>query len=215
MSSPHAVTREFENAVAKYAGAPFAVAVNSCTMALLIACAWWKRQYQRDLTVEVPKRTYVGVPMSVKHAGVDVEFVDREWEGAYQLYPSPVWDSARWLTTDIYPTLDRMTKGTARKAMVCLSFHATKTLGIEQGGMVLCADEETAAWLRRSRFDGRTEGVAPMDDDLPEVGWHCYMNPSTAAQGLMRMAGLPKYNAPLPNDRYPDLSLKKAFLHDR
>lgn len=215
MSDPHAVTREFERALAKYTGADHAVAVNSCTMALLLACAWWKKRWgaisAKAPRMEVPKRTYVGVPMSVQHAGCDVEFVDRDWDGAYQLYPSPVWDSARWLTHGLYSTLDKITKGTADHALVCLSFHATKTLGIEQGGAILCADADTAAWLRRMRFDGRTEGVHPIDDELEEIGWHCYMNPSTAAQGLMRMAGLPKYNAPLPNDAYPDLSLKRCF----
>lgn len=213
MSDPHQVTRDFEAAIAYYTGAPYCVAVNSCTMALLIACAWWKRQNSMEPVLQVPKRTYVGVPMSVINAGLKVDFIDHDWEGAYQLYPSPVWDSARWLTKDIYGTLDRNTKGTSRKAVVCLSFHATKTLGIEQGGAVLCSDADTDAWLRRARFDGRTEGVSPMYDDLPEVGYHCYMNPSTAAQGLMRLRGLPKYNAPLPNDAYPDLSLKRAFRH--
>jgi dTDP-4-amino-4,6-dideoxygalactose transaminase len=223
MSSPHQVTHDFEQVIAFYTGAPYCVAVNSCTMALLLACAWWVRERRAaaiardqhaDLRLEVPKRTYVGVPMSVKHAGARVEFVEKEWQGAYQIEPSPVWDSARWLTHDLYRTLDRVTRGTEQHALVCLSFHATKTLGIEQGGAILCHDADTAAWLRRARFDGRTQGASVADDDITEMGWHCYMNPSTAAQGLMRMAGLPKYNAPLPNDAYPDLSLKRCF-HDR
>jgi dTDP-4-amino-4,6-dideoxygalactose transaminase len=209
--NPHQVTKDFEAAIAEYTQARHCVAVNSCTMALLLSCAWWKRQNNMELTLAVPKRTYVGVPMSVIHAGCRVDWTDEAWTGAYQLYPSPVWDSARWLTAGIYKQLDDRTKWTARHALVCLSFHATKTLGIEQGGAVLCHDEETAAWLRRARFDGRTGGVAPLDDDIHEIGWHCYMNPSTAAQGLMRMAGLPKYNAPLPNDAYPDCSTKRAF----
>ena len=31
MSNPHAVTKEFEKQLCLYTGAPFAVAVNSCT----------------------------------------------------------------------------------------------------------------------------------------------------------------------------------------
>lgn len=214
MSDAHAVTVEFEKAIAKYTEAPFAVAVNSCTAAILLACAWWYREtgFTVGTHLSVPKRTYVGVPMSVKHAGYRVRFEDIEWLGAYQLFPSPVWDSARWLTAGLYRRLDVRTKGTAARAMVCLSFHATKTLGIEQGGMILTADPEADAWLRRARFDGRTPGVAPVDDVIAEAGYHCYMNPSTAAQGLMRMAALKPHNEPLPNDPYPDLSTKKGCL---
>jgi len=40
---PHAVTREFEAALCQYTGAPFAVAVTSCTMALLLAVRWCLR----------------------------------------------------------------------------------------------------------------------------------------------------------------------------
>jgi dTDP-4-amino-4,6-dideoxygalactose transaminase len=214
MLDAHDVTRAFERELAAYCGARDAIAVNSCTMAILLAVAWWVRSRDAALVnkrVTVPKRTYVGVPMAVVHAGAKPEFADSEWAGAYQLFPSPVWDSARWLTHDIYRTLDKITRCTSEHALVCLSFHATKTLGIEQGGAILCDDVEAGAWLRRMRFDGRMEGIAPTDDPLPEIGWHCYMNPSTAAQGLMRMRGLPKHNAPLPNDAYPDLSLKRCF----
>jgi dTDP-4-amino-4,6-dideoxygalactose transaminase len=216
MSDPHKVTRDFESAIAEYTGAPFCVAVNSCTMALLLASAWWRRHFHNrgvEPTLEVPKRTYVGVPMSVINAGCRVDFVDREWIGAYQLYPSPIWDSARWLTAGLWRELDARTKCTSLRAVVTVSFHATKTLGIEQGGAILCHGADDAEWFKRARFDGRTEGVTPADDEIPEVGYHCYMNPSTAAQGLMRLRGLPKYNAPLTNDAYPDLSLKRAFRH--
>ena len=95
--------------------------------------------------------------------------------------------------------------------MICLSFHASKTLGIEQGGAILLDDPEANRWLRRARFDGRTEGIAPKDDLFDEIGWHCYMNPSTAAQGLMKLAVLPKQNYALPNDDYPDLSTIEVF----
>lgn len=217
-ADPHAVTRAFEAEVARYTGAKHCVAVNSCTMAILLAVRWYVRKLNDDLpfhelkpVVNVPRRTYVGVPMSVLHAGARIVWTNPQWDGAYQLYPSPVWDSARWLTTDLYKHLDGRTKGTADKALVCLSFHATKTLGIEQGGAILTDDAEAAAWLRRMRFDGRTEGVAVADDSITELGYHCYLNPSTAAQGLMRLRGLPRHNLPMPWDDYPDLSTCEAF----
>jgi len=94
---------------------------------------------------------------------------------------------------------------------ICVSFHASKTLGLEQGGAILHDNAEADAWFRRARFDGRAEGVSPKDDTGIIVGWHCYMNPSTAAQGILKLHSLPRHNDPLPNDDYPDLSQLEAF----
>ena len=208
--NPHKVTADFEQALCDYTGAPFAVCVNSCTMALLLAVEWYiKRrslqQFGRSKlplppAIEIPKLTYVSVPMSIIHAGGRPTFRDEEWSGAYQLKPLPLWDSARYFTSGMYR------HGAVDGAMICVSFHSSKTLGIEQGGAILHDNSQADAWLRRARFDGRTSGVAPKDDHFTQVGWHCYMNPSTAAQGLLKLHSLPKHNAPLPNDEYTDLS---------
>lgn len=197
MSDPYRVVRDFEAVLCVYTGARYAVTTNSCTMALLLACAWHRVQ-----TVEIPCRTYVSVPMSIMHAGGRVAFRDEVWRGAYQLKPYPIWDSARRFTSGMYVN---------GLGMVCVSFHASKILGIEQGGAILHDDPEADAWLRRARFDGRAEGVRPADDVFDMLGWHGYMSPSVAAQGLLKLHSLPAHNADLPNDPYPDLSLCPAF----
>lgn len=230
--NPHQVTRDFEAAIAEYTGAPYVVAVNSCTAALTLAVAWHlkpQRAYFKDgkegmglhfpsREIEIPKRTYISVPMAIIHAGGRPVFRDESWIGSYQLKPLPVWDSARWFSFGMYGAggakvfgapLPFLCRGPGQ--MVCVSFHASKTLGIEQGGAILHDNPEADAWLRKARFDGRTEGVAPKDDKFDMVGWHCYMNPSTAAQGLLRLHSLPKHNEPLPNDDYPDLSQLEIF----
>lgn len=200
MSDPFRVVRDFEAALCDYAGAPFAVTVTSCTSALLLAVAWHLRNTGRR-TVEIPKRTYVGVPMSIMHAGGVPAFRDEEWCGCYQLAPLPVWDCARWFTSGMYRN------GT----MQCVSFHWGKTLGIQQGGAILHDDADADKWLRKARFDGRTEGVNPKRDVFDVLGWHCYMSPETAAAGLVRLRLLPRHNDPLPNDDYPDLSAIALF----
>lgn len=219
MYSAHQVTREFEKALCEYTGARYAVTVNSCTMALLLAVAWHLRPnetrveavqgpgvYWHYKNIEIPKRTYVSVPMSIIHAGGRPTFRDEDWIGAYQLRPLPVWDSARWFTSGLwkFPCF-------GSGAMVCVSFHWAKTLGIQQGGAILHDDPVADEWLRRARFDGRTEGVAPKDDRFDMIGWHCYMSPEVAAEGLMRLSLLQKHNDPLPNDDYPDLSEMEVF----
>jgi len=222
------VVRDFERAVADYTGAPYVVAVNSCSMAILLAVAWHfsKQQAKVDKEaidaghgmkmvflrppIEIPKRTYISVPMSIIHAGGRPTFRDEDWVGAYQLKPLPVWDSARWMTGGHYRMLTERLAG-ATGQFVCLSFHASKTLGIEQGGAILHDNPQADEWFRMMRFDGRTEGVAPKDDAFTQIGWHAYMNPSTAAQGILKLHSLPRHNEPLPNDEYPDLSTLKIF----
>jgi dTDP-4-amino-4,6-dideoxygalactose transaminase len=219
------VVHDFEGALCEYTGAPYAVTTTSCTAALLLAVAWHLRNQPmtdegpevieyRPTPIEIPKRTYIGVPMSIIHAGGRPTFRDEDWLGAYQLKPLPVWDSARFLTSGMYNHGSLWPTDEApafHHGMVCLSFHWNKTLGIQQGGAILHDSPEADAWLRRARFDGRTEGVAPKDDYFDIIGWHAYMSPEIAAEGLVRLASLPRHNEPLPNDDYPDLSACEIF----
>jgi dTDP-4-amino-4,6-dideoxygalactose transaminase len=222
--NPHQVTKDFERALCEYTGAPYAVAVNSCTMALLLAVAWHiekgdRLQYYEGIDkpcVQIPKRTYVSVPQAIIHAGGWPTFRDEEWTGAYRLRPLRVFDSARLFTSGMYERvafeMDLKSCGdNSISGMVCVSFHWSKTLGIQQGGAILHDDREADAWLRRARFDGRTEGVPPSMDKFTQIGWHCYMSPEVAAEGLMRLSLLPQHNDPLPNDDYPDLSQMPIF----
>lgn len=190
--NPFDVVRQFEKELCRYTGAKYAVTTTSCTMALLLAC-----DYLKVKEVEIPKRTYVSVPQSIIHAGGTVKFRDEDWNGMYQLKPYPIWDSARWITSNMY----------VKGQFICLSLHWAKNLAIGQGGVILHDSKKADEWFRRARFDGRKEGVAPKDDKFNFIGWHAYMSPRDAADGLSRLALLPKFNDPLPNDDYPDLSI--------
>jgi len=224
VTNPFQVVKDFERALAEYTGAPYVVTTTSCTMALLLAVAWHLLLRRASLwgavpdgvtdntealtrcalgEISIPKRTYVGVPYAIREAGGRPTFRDEDWVGAYRLKPLPVWDSARWFTSGLYHPW---------RGMICVSFHWNKTLGIQQGGAILHDNPEADAWLRRARFDGRTEGVPPAMDTFPlERAWHAYMSPETAAAGLVRLASLPRNNTPLPNDDYPDLSQLEVF----
>jgi dTDP-4-amino-4,6-dideoxygalactose transaminase len=230
--NPFDINREFESAIREYTGALFAVLTNSCTMALRLCLDWQMKQgagrgeyeeiYGQPATVTIPKRTYVSVPMQIKAAGFLLAFRDEKWLGCYRLSPLPIWDSARWFTRGYFSMFGPKPGTPVSPYFVCVSFHATKTLGlkrpredggwdIEQGGAILHNSPEADAWLRRSRFDGRTEGVAPKDDHFDMIGHHAYMSPATARLGLALLKQLPAHNAPLPNDDYPDLSMHPVF----
>ena len=207
--------RDFEAALSDYTGARYAVSTTSCTMALLLAVAYcFTDKRIGTYTVSIPKRTYCSVPMSVLHAGGLVEFREDSWIGWYRLAPLEVWDSARYFSSGMYRN-DGPVRLEGRPnncgGMLCVSFHASKTLGDTQGGAILLDDPEAAAWLRRARFDGRTEGVEPKEDTFTQIGWHCMMTPDVAARLLLKLSTLPLHNAPLPNSDYPDLSTMSIF----
>lgn len=215
MKNAFDVVRDFEQAVCEYTGAPYCVAVNSCTNALGLCFEYLKDMQTDDLVfgedapiLAMPKYTYVGVPIQAKRLGFEIQFADCEWQqgGWYQIY-SPadrIIDSARLFTSNMY---NRMPE----HSLVCTSHHWSKHLSTEQGGCILHDNEYLNGWLRKMRFDGRTEGVAVKDDKIDVLGWHCYMSPSSAALGLTNLMHLPKHNKPLPEANYPDLSQMEIF----
>ncbi len=117
----------FEETVAEYTGAKYAVAVDSCTNALFLCC---KAVSAYEITP--PAKTYLSVPMSCIHAGASVKFEDIDWEGMYQLKPYPIYDAAKRFTSNMYIPGTHM----------CLSFHIKKHPKIGKGGMILTDDEK-------------------------------------------------------------------------
>jgi len=57
------IVKEFEKSVAEYTGAPYAVAVNSCTSAIFLSLMWQRVNGHLPKEIEIPKLTYVSVPM--------------------------------------------------------------------------------------------------------------------------------------------------------
>lgn len=206
MKNAFEIVKDFENAVAEYTGAPYCVSVNSCTNALFLCLRFYKNrpEFKGVQHIYLPKKTYVSVPMQVKHAGFLPVFENINWEGSYPLAPFPIYDAARRFTSNMFEGYG------LGKNYICVSFHWSKILGIQQGGAILHNDPDFDIWARKSRFDGRTEGVKPKDDN-PIMGWHMYLSPEIAAEGLVRLMHLPKNNPDLPNDDYPDLSQMDIF----
>jgi len=87
VSNAWGVVDLFEKKMAEYAGSKYAVSVDSCTDALYLCLKYLKA----NGTVTLPSKTWISVPCSVIQSGCKVEFEDREWSGAYQLKPYPIW----------------------------------------------------------------------------------------------------------------------------
>jgi dTDP-4-amino-4,6-dideoxygalactose transaminase len=178
MKSPYQVVKDFEAAVAEYTGAPYCVAVNSCTSALMLAVAWQLKFNPRkkaigvftddrspvmvdDKTVGIPRRTYCSVPQSIIHAGGRPTFRDEDWLGAYQLKPLPVWDSARWFTAGMYRgrCMRLIGQGMSTPPYYVEGFQANPE------GTMLCTS------FHASKILGDTQGGAILHDNPEADAW--------------------------------------------
>ena len=191
------VVRQFEKTIAKYCGAKYGVAVESCSAALFLCCVYLKVK-----EVTVPSKTYFSVPCSIIHSGGKIRFVDEEWSGAYQLKPYPIWDSAARFKRKMY----------VDGSFYCISFQSSKLIPIGRGGMILTDNKKAANWFRKMRNDGRRE-ILKEKDNVTLVGWNFYMTPQQAAQGLdlfyWRIFG--KEDLPDLKQNYSDLSKVPAY----
>ena len=195
------VTEEFENELAKYTGAKFAVTVDNMSNGLFLALMY-EKVCGKEITI--PARTYPSVPCEIIHAGAKVKFrpvKGKTLTGAYQLEPTNVWDSALTFTADMYKPGTHM----------CVSFTGPyKHFKLSKGGAILTDNLDAYHWFKRARYSGRRE-CSYHDDNLDMLGWNFYMMPELAARGLLLMNqfyntdGSKKHNKDLTLP-YPDLS---------
>ena len=233
------VVKTFEQQMAEFTGAPFAVAVDSCTAAIFLSAKrmyieWMANEVGRGgmhqmfpavPVIKIPRHTFVGVPMSMIHAGYkNIEWTDESWQpvthtgmhghrrrtgGYYSLDPLPLYDAALCLRKDMFKEPGNL----SLPRTMCLSFQYRKPLAIGRGGMILHnLGKEVDNWFRRARFFGRHE-VPSKDETGPEFcGWHLYMEPERAARGLTLLMN---YSSRGQRDplwiEYPDLSKYKVF----
>ena len=191
-NNPYVIVRMFEEEIADYTGAPYAISVDSCTSALFLCC-----KYLQVKEVAIPSKTYLSVPQSIMNAGGEVVFEPNEndWKGVYQLKPYPVYDAAKRFTSGMY------IPGT----FMCLSFHIKKHLKIGKGGMILTDSLEAVEWFKKARYEGRSEKLYHQDD-IDMIGWNMYMTPQEAAHGLSLMQNIEWSHPDLDeNNGYRDL----------
>lgn len=204
-NNPYKIVKMFEEEVADYTGAPYAVSVDSCTNALFL-CLKYQQHIQNagaHQEVIIPSKTYLSVPQSIMHSGMDVVFdtTINDWNGIYQLKPFPIYDAAKRFTSNMY------LPGT----FMCLSFHIKKHLRIGKGGMILTDDLDAVTWFKKARYEGRSEKLYH-EDDIDMLGWNMYMTPQQAAHGLALMQNYPLHVPDLgENNGYRDLTEFSLF----
>jgi dTDP-4-amino-4,6-dideoxygalactose transaminase len=200
LHNPYKIVQMFEEEIAEYTGAPYAVSTDNCTNALFLCC-----KFLNVKEVTIPSKTYLSVPQSIIHSGGQVIFdkttETNNWQGVYQLKPYPIYDAAKRFTSGMYIPGNFM----------CMSFHIKKHLKIGKGGMILTDNADAVKWFKKARYEGRGEKLYH-EDMIDMLGWNMYMTPQQASHGLALMQNIPKDNPDLgENNGYRDLTEFPVF----
>ncbi len=160
---------EFENTIANFFKAPYAVAVDSCTHAIELSLRLKKVE-----SIKLPKHTYIGIAMLANKLSAKLEFVDNEWKDFYEIGNTKVIDAAvLWKKNSYIPN-----------TFMCLSFQYQKHINIGRGGMILTDCQSSYKELIKMSYDGRERGVPWREQNISTIGYHYYMTPEYAKIGL-------------------------------
>ena len=187
----------FENQLADWWGAPYAVATDCCTHAIELAL-----RYTQANDITVPRHTYVSIPMTCEKLGLTWEFADVHWWDYYYLGNTNIIDGAVFWRKGGY------VKGTLQ----CLSFQFRKPLNLGRGGAILCESLDDYNTLKAMSYDGRLGDQPWAEQDISTLGYHYYMTPETAELGIERLpSSLSRHTKIWSASDYPDLSKLRVF----
>ena len=191
------VITDFENAIAKFFGAPYAVAVDCCTHGIELCL-----RHEEIQTITVPKRTYISVPFLASKLNIELKWKDEIWQDYYFVGDTNIIDAAvLWEKNSYIPN-----------TFMCLSFQFRKHLSLGRGGMILTNDREAAIRLKKMSYDGRLPNVPWRDQNISSVGYHYYMTPETAQFGLDKLPdAIERRPIKWTIDDWPDLTQMEIF----
>ena len=188
--------KEFEDRIAEFYGAPYAVAIDCCTHGLELCL-----RYTNAHKIEVPKRTYISVPFLAEKLMIDLHWKDENWEDFYYISENII-DGAVFWKKDSY------IKGT----FMCISFQFRKHLSLGRGGVILVDNYGAYQDLKKMSYDGRIPDVPWREQDIDTMGYHYYMTPETAELGLSKLQeaiDTPPHKWTIED--WPDLTKMKIF----
>lgn len=166
------VVSQFERQVAEFFGAPYAVAVDSCTHGIEL-CLRSKSVNK----ITVPIRTYLSVPFLANKLNIELEWSEQPWQDYYYIGNTNIIDAAVLWQQNSYIS------GT----YMCLSFQYQKHLSLGRGGMILLDNENDAVLLKKMSYDGRLPNIPWREQNIDTVGYHYYMTPETATMGIEKL----------------------------
>ena len=186
--------KQFEDALAEYTGAPYAIMTDCCTHAIELCMRYDKVEF-----CAFTPFTYLSIPMLMHKLKIQYYYEvgsPAQWVGEYKFRKTRIWDSARRLEKDMY-----------REGQIqCLSFGHTKPLHIGHGGAILLDDKAAYDKIIRMRYDGRDLNISPWQDQKEfTVGYHYKPSIEDAVTGLALLEGLKEFPVRPQPVAYPDL----------
>ena len=192
--------KKFENKIANWFGSPYAVAVDCCTHGIELCL-----RIQNIKSISIPKRTYLSVPFLADKLNIELIWKNENWKDYYKIGGTNIYDAAVLWKENSYIS----------SSFMCLSFQFQKHLSLGRGGMILTDSKESANELKKMPYDGRLPDIPWRKQNITTKGYHYYMSPETAADGLKK---LPKAIKTKPRrwdiTDWPDLTKMEIFNND-
>jgi dTDP-4-amino-4,6-dideoxygalactose transaminase len=186
----------FEKALAEFFGAPYAVAVDSCTHGVELAL-----RYTNAEEILVPKRTYLSIPFLAEKLNIDRFWKDEDWVDYYYLTYNVIDAAVLWKPNSYIPN-----------TFMGISFQYQKHLSLGRGGVLLMDNSDAANQIKKMSYDGRLPNIPWREQNIDTIGCHYYMTPETAQMGLDK---LPKAIETTPRQwvvtDWPDLTKMDIF----
>jgi len=189
--------KKFEQEIASFFGSPYAVAVDCCTHAIELCL-----RLKNIKHYTIPKRTYLSVPFLATKLSIDFDWREEDWQDYYYLGGTNIIDAAvLWKRNSYIPD-----------TFMCVSFQYRKHLSLGKGGIILTDSEKDVIILKKMSYDGRVPDVPWREQDISTIGYHYYMTPETARNGLQK---LPEATSRKPKvwktTDWPDLTKMEIF----
>ena len=187
---------KFEKEIASYFGAPYAVAVDCCTHALELCL-----RYRNVQEINVPRRTYISIPFLSKKLNIKLNWIDDQWEDYYYLNDEIIDAAVLWKKNSYL-----------QDKFMCISFQYRKHLNLGRGGVILLSNIKEYNDLKRLSYDGRNPDIPWRNQDIEFMGYHYYMTPETAQNGLNKLSEAINQKPKKWNyTDWPDVSKMKIF----
>ena len=92
------IVTDFEKQIAEFYGAPYAIAVDSCTHGIELALRYTNADY-----IRVPTRTYISIPFLADKLNIDLFWKDDNWIDYYYVTDNVIDAAVLWKPNSYNP----------------------------------------------------------------------------------------------------------------
>ena len=191
------IVSKFEKTITNFFNAPYGISTDCCTHAIELCL-----RYQNIKKIQIPTKTYVSIPMLGVKLNLNWSWIDEKWKNFYYLKGTNIIDAAvYWKKSGYIP-------GT----FMCLSFQYQKHINIGKGGMILTDNLKAYNDLIKMSYDGRKRNIPWRKQNISSMGYHYYMTPEIAKEGLKIFKEKSKISPRIWSYKeYPDLRKFRCF----